>query len=76
MSVSVSIKPYHGSSSDGWEWDGKILKPYHGSSSDGWELDGWALKPYHGSSSDGWETDGDVPVPVLALICIKLKRPR
>ncbi len=53
-----------------------IIKPYQGSDCDGWEWDGRILKPYSAQDSDGWETDDEVPIAVLALICIKLKRPR
>ena len=66
--MSVNIKPYGRSSSDGYEWDGRVLKPYGRSSSDGYELDGRNIKPYGRSSSDGWEADGAVPIPVWALV--------
>lgn len=61
--MSVNIKPNGRSSSDGYEWDGKIVKPYGRSSSDGWEFDGRNFKPYGRSSSDGYEWDGRVLKP-------------
>lgn len=53
-----SIKPWGGSLSKSWEWDGKSLKRWGGSLSNSWEWDGKNLKRWGGSLSESWEWDG------------------
>jgi hypothetical protein len=66
--MSVTIKPWGRSSSEGYDWNGRILRSWAGSSANDWEWDGKYLHPWGRSSSEGWEADGPVPIPVWALI--------
>ena len=90
QAASGRITPDHGSSSEGWNYQGGRLTPISGSSSDGYIISGGKITPISGSSSDGWiyqggrltsiggsSSDGwtgNAPIEVMALVAILGKR--